>query len=75
MTYRSIPQATTGQSPASLFLGRPIRTRFNLMRPELGEKVRAEQAHQKQCHDAQAKICQFRVGTRVMIRDGSDKSI
>ena len=75
MTYRSTPQATTGQLPASLFLGRPIRTRFDLMRPVLGEKVRAEQAHQKQYHDAHTKVCQFTVGTRVMIRDGRDKSI
>ena len=74
MTYRSTPQATTGQSPASLFLGRPIRTRFDLMRPVLGEKVRAEQAHQKQCHDAHTKFRQFSVGTRVMVRDGRDKS-
>ena len=31
MTHCSTPQGTTGQSPASLFLGRPIRTRFDLM--------------------------------------------
>ncbi len=35
MTHRSTPQGTTGQSPASFFLGRPIRTRFDLMRPIL----------------------------------------
>ena len=75
MTYRITPQATTGQSLASLFLGRLIRTRFDLMRPVLGEKVRAEQAHQKQCHDAHPKFRQFTVDTRVMIRDGRDKSI
>ena len=39
MSYRSTPHATTGQSPASLFLGRPIRTHFDLLRPELGRKV------------------------------------
>ena len=71
MTYRSTPQATIGQSPASLFLGRPIRTQFDLMCPVLGEKVKAEQAHQKQCHDAHTKFRQFTVGTRVMIRDKS----
>ena len=75
MTYRSTAQATTGQSPASFFLGRPIRTRFDLMRLVLGEKVRAEQAHQKQCHDAYTKYRQFIVSTRVMIRDSRDKSI
>ena len=42
MLYRSTPHATTGQSPASLFFGRPIRTRFDLLRPELGRKVRGE---------------------------------
>ena len=74
MTYRSTPHATTGQSPASLFLGRPIRTRFDLMRPVLGEKVRGEQAHQKKYHDAHTRFRQFSVGSRVMVRDGRDKS-
>lgn len=54
MTYRSTPHATTGQSPASLFPGRPIRTQFDLVRPVVGEKVRVEQDRQKQCHDAHA---------------------
>ena len=39
MSYRSTPHATTGKSPASLFLGRPMYTRFDLMRPMVGEKV------------------------------------
>ena len=72
MTYHSTPQDTTDQSPASLFLGKPICTRFHLMRPVIGEKVRA---HQKLCHDAHTKFCQFKVGTRVMMKDGRDKLI
>lgn len=74
MTYRSTPHATTGQSPASLFLGRPIHTQFDLMHPVVGDKVRAEQARQKQCHDACASFRQFAVGSRVMIREDRDKS-
>lgn len=74
MSYRSTPHATTGQSPASLFLGRPIRTRFDLLRPELGRKVRGEQARQKQSHDAHTRFREFAVGDQVMIRDGRDKS-
>ena len=66
MTYCSTQQAITGQSPASLFLDRAIRTRFDLMHLVLGEKVRAEQAHQKQCHNAHTKFHQFTVGTRVL---------
>ena len=74
MTYRSTPHATTGQSPASLFLGRPIPTRFDLLRPEVGKKVRGVQACQKHHHDAHACHCEFAVGSRVIVRDGRDKS-
>ena len=44
VSYRSTPHAMTGKSPASLFLGRPTRTQFDLMRPVFGEKVCREQA-------------------------------
>lgn len=75
MSYRSTPHATTGTSPASLFLGRPIRTRFDLLRPMVGEKVCREQARQKQHHDAGTHFRQFAVGARVMVREGRDKSV
>ena len=32
--YRKAPHATTGQTPSQLFLGRTIRTRLDLVRPE-----------------------------------------
>lgn len=32
--YRKAPHATTGQAPSKLFLGRNIRTRLDLVRPE-----------------------------------------
>ena len=69
-----MPHATTGQSPASLFLGRPICTRFDLLHPELGSKVRGEQASQKQRHDAHTRFREFAVSDKVMIRDSQDKS-
>ena len=75
MLYRSTPHATTGQSPASLLFGRPIRTRFDLLRPELGRKVRGEHARQKHRHDAHSQFREFAVGDKVMIRDGRDKSL
>ena len=68
MSYRSTPHATTGKSPASLFLGRPIRTHFNLMRPMVGEKVGRKQAWQKQYHDTKACFRKFAVDTRVMVQ-------
>ncbi len=51
LTHRSTPHATTGLSPASLFLGRPIRTRFDLLHPDVGRRTCAAQARQKSYHD------------------------
>ena len=62
MLHCSTSHATTGQSPASLFLGCPIRTRFDLLRPELGRKVTGEQARQKQRHDAHSRFHEFASG-------------
>ena len=56
LTYRSTPHGTTGLSPASLFLGRPIRTRFDLLRPNVGERVGAAQAKQKSHHDGKGSL-------------------
>ena len=44
LTYRSTPHATTNRSPASLFLGRNIRTRFDLLKPDLRRQVSDKQA-------------------------------
>lgn len=45
--FRKAPHSTTGQSPAQLFLGRELRTRLNLVRPDdvhtrVSEKQRTE---------------------------------
>ena len=46
-----------------------------LLCPELGRKVRREQARQKQGHDAHSRFREFAVGDEVMIHDGRDKSL
>ena len=46
-TYRSTKHPTTGKTPVSLFLGRELRTRLSLLRPNVGEKVMDSQAKQK----------------------------
>ena len=73
INYRSTPHATMGQSPASLFLGRPLRTQVDLLRPVVGECVRGEQARQKHHHDAHGRYREFPVGTPVMMREGRHK--
>ena len=46
-SYRTTPNSTTGQTPAELFLNHRLRTRLDLMRPELGRKVFDRQTDQK----------------------------
>ena len=41
LTYLSTAHSTTGQSPASLFLGRSHRTRWDLLKPDIGRNVRS----------------------------------
>ena len=47
MTYRSTPCAKTGLSLLSLFLRRPIRTRFDLLLPNVDRKVAVAQEKQR----------------------------
>ena len=39
MSYRITPQAMTGNSPAELLLGRRLRTRLDLLKPNTAEHV------------------------------------
>ena len=68
-TYRSCPHATTNVSPSELFLGRALRTRFDLLKPDLKSKVLDKQAAQKSQHDKHSKTRCFTPGQAVMIRD------
>ena len=54
-SYRTMPNSTTGQTPAELFLNRRLRTRLDLIRPDLGRKVFNKQSDQKARHDEQSK--------------------
>ena len=68
--YRSTPHAVTGVTPAELFLKRPLRTRLDLLKPDVGQTVNRSQARQKYYHDRRAgagKI--FEVGQSVLARD------
>lgn len=41
--YRSTPHCTTGKTPAKLMNNRELKTRFDLLRPQLREKVNVKQ--------------------------------
>ena len=71
IAYRNTPHSTTGVSPAQLLLGRPLRTRLDLVKPNLNRKM-VNQQHQRIIRAANEKGRQRRqleVGDSVMSRD------
>ena len=47
LAYRSTPQTTTGVTPAELLFNRRLRTRLDLIRPDVRQRVEAQQSSQK----------------------------
>lgn len=68
-SYRTTPNSTTGQTPAELFLNRRLRTRLDLMRPNLGRKVFDKQVEQKVTHDKVSKEREFSLGEQVLVQN------
>ena len=69
LTYRSTPNATTGVSPAELFLKHSLRTKLDLLRPSLRSQVESKQADQKYYHDLHSREREFEVGQTVSVRN------
>ena len=46
LTYRVTPHSTTGRTPSELFLGRVVRTRLSLIKPNLAREVQVKQENQ-----------------------------
>ena len=69
LSYRSTPHSTTNTTPSELFLHRSLRTRLDLLRPDLGVAVSQKQASQKKNHDLHSHSRDFFVGERVLVRN------
>ena len=54
-SYRLTPQSTTGVFPSELLLGRRLRTRLDLLRPDITRRVEEKQYQHKVRHDRTAK--------------------
>jgi hypothetical protein len=66
--YRSTPHATTGRTPAELLFGRNFRTRFDLLRPSVRNRVQKSMYRQQRSHDKGTKYREFREGDTVWAR-------
>eukprot|EP00731_Ephydatia_muelleri_P002089 Em0001g2089a len=69
LKYRSSPHTTTDVAPCELFLKRSMRTRLDMLKPDLQRMVLDQQAHQKLIHDKHARGREFVVGQNVMVRN------
>ena len=69
LRYRATPHATTGVPPSTPLMGRTLRTRLDLIKPDVGRRVREQQAHQKTQHDTHTCERQFVLGQRVWVRN------
>lgn len=55
-SYRNSPNISTGQTPSQLFLGRQVRTRLSLLRPDPKTKMFSSQCAQKFYHDSKSSV-------------------
>lgn len=67
LQYRKIPHETTGKSPAELMFNRPIRTRLDLLMPELNKTKNDSNPNQNK------KFRSLSIGVRVSVRDYFDE--
>jgi transposase InsO family protein len=66
--YRNTPHATTGVTPAELLFGRKLRTRLDLLRPTLHDRVARKQAADAARYDQRTQDRAFADRDRVLVR-------
>ncbi|CAL9702203.1 unnamed protein product [Knipowitschia caucasica] len=71
LAYRNTPHTTTGQSPAMLFMGRNLRSRLDLLKPDIRQHVTNKQSSSTQ---QQRKLRSFDIGQKVLARDYRNQS-
>ena len=67
LMYRNTPHATTNETPAKMFLGRNLRSRLDLMKPDI--KGTVQQKQMKKALEKRTPIRLFDNGQPVTVRD------
>ena len=73
LAYRNTPHSTTGEPPSQLFLGRRLRTRLDLLKPDLSIKVNNRQIDQSVAKGGSVTR-HFSIGQRVIARNYTGNS-
>ena len=74
LCYRTTPHYTTGATPSSLFISRELRTRLDLLSPDIRARVKEKQDAQKAYHDQHSKPRKLEPGQSVWARNFRDGS-
>ena len=72
LAYRNSAHSVTGESPATLFLNRPLRIRLDNLRPNIARKYASRlhgQAMQRGTRSKAKKLRDFEIGDNVLARD------
>ena len=72
LNYQITPRATTNVAPCELFLNRSVRTRLDLLKPDIKCNVRWKQAQQKSDHDSSKQERKLHIGQNIMVRNYRD---
>ena len=67
--YCTTSHTITGQPPAGLMLGRQLRTHLDLLKPNIGKRVRAHQEQQKRAHDSHSQPSELQPGAQVYAKN------
>ena len=67
--YRITPHSTTGIAPAELLMNCHLRSRLDLLYPDVSRKVEYEQGRQKRAHDNAKPLRTFTEGDSVYAED------